>query len=138
MFDGTTASMMCFLTSRRNSSVETLSLCCVEIQPSVTPHFAQLPHQFVRHHDRQRHQLRRLVGSVPEHQPLIACPARIHAHRDIRGLALDGVQDAAGGAIETIFGVVISDLADHFPYQLRHVHISCGRDLAGHYANPRR
>ena len=31
MPDGTTASMMCFFTSRRNSSVETSALCWVEI-----------------------------------------------------------------------------------------------------------
>ncbi len=55
----------------------------------------------MRQLDRQGHQFVGFVAGITEHQALIARAARIHAHRDIGRLALNGVQNAAGLGVET-------------------------------------
>ena len=60
----------------------------------------KLAAQLVRQHDGQRHQFRRLVAGVAEHQALVAGAAGIHAHGDVGRLALDRVQHAAGLGVE--------------------------------------
>src|SRR6476646_8510511 len=49
-----------------------------------------------RQHDRERHELVGLVAGVAEHQALVAGAARVHAHRDVRRLAVDGREHGAG------------------------------------------
>ena len=102
---------------------------------AIAAHVTLLADQLVRHHDRQRHQFRRLIAGVAEHQALIARAAGIHAHGDVGGLALNGVQNAAGLGIEAHSGVGESDVRDHFARQLRHVDVGRGGDLAGHHAD---
>ena len=44
----------------------------------------------MRQHDRHGHELRRFVGRITEHKPLVSCAAGIHSHGDIAGLLVDG------------------------------------------------
>jgi len=104
-----------------------------EVERSFPADVAQAVHQFVRHHDRQRHQLRRLVAGVAKHEPLVAGAACVHAHRDIGRLRLDRVQDAARLGVESVGGVGVADAGDHPACHLRNVHIGRRRDLAGHH-----
>ena len=97
--------------------------------------FGQLAGELVRQHDRQRHQLRRFVAGVAEHQALIAGAAGIHTHGDVGRLALDGIEDAAGLAVEADSGVGVADVGDGLARELRNVDITGGRDFAGYDAN---
>ncbi len=103
--------------------------------------------QAVRQEDRQRHEGRRLVGGVAEHQALVAgalpvqlvvvalhpgLVRRVDTLRDVRGLRADGHRHAAGGAVEALLGGVVADLQDLAADQVRDVRVGLGRDLAGH------
>src|SRR3954465_2646467 len=83
-----------------------------EVQLTGTAHVTKTACQLVSHHDRQRHQLLRLVARIPEHQTLIARPAGVYAHRDIRRLRLNDVQHAARLRIEAVRGVRETDITD--------------------------
>ena len=123
--DGTTGSMMCFFTSRAQlfggnvgavlrgnhhrldalghvahvfHADLALAVGPQEVQHALAAHLGKPPHQLVRHHDGQRHQLGRFVAGVAEHQALVAGAAGIHAHGDIGRLRLDQVEHAAGVA----------------------------------------
>ena len=87
--------------------------------PAALAHAVQLPAQPVGEHDRRRHQLRRLVAGVAEHQTLVPRPLlrrllalrrpRVHALGDVRALAGDQIGD------EHLVGVkhiVVMDVAD--------------------------
>jgi hypothetical protein len=52
----------------------------------------------VRERDRQRHQLRRVVAGVAEHQPLVAGAVAIDPHRDVGALAVQRHHLAGLGA----------------------------------------
>ena len=108
-----------------------LAIGTEKIQLAGTAYFAELTNQFVRQHDRERHQFRGFIAGIAEHEALIAGAAGIDAHRNIGGLALNGVQNPAGFAIEPKCRVGITDIADHFARQARHIDISISRDFAG-------
>ncbi len=101
--------------------------------------------------DRQRHQLRRLVAGVAEHQPLIArtyiqpvaraflCLQRaVNAHRNVRRLLMDGGNDRAAVAVKTEFRPRIADLAHSIAHDLLQVNVRVRRDLAHDGNQPRR
>lgn len=102
----------------------------------------------VRHVDRERHQLGRLVAGVPEHQALVARALLVElvvldgrrtqhpllvrgvdALGDVRGLRSDGHRDAAGGAVEALLGGVVADLQDLVAHEVGDVGVGLGRDL---------
>ena len=78
--------------------------------------------KLVREHDRRRHQLRRLVRGVAEHQPLVARPLlgrllafgrpRIHALRDVGALRRNGVQDQHPVGVKDVVVMRVADVAD--------------------------
>ena len=100
----------------------------------------------VREHDRERHQLLRLVRRVAEHHPLVAradaverivvarvvlhLVRRVDAQRDVRRLLVDRDDDAAGRRVETPLRVRVADLRDPLADELRDVDVRLGRDLA--------
>jgi hypothetical protein len=65
------------------------------------PHFGQTAGQAVGQHDRHRHQFRRFVRGVAEHQPLVARAAGIDSHRDVAGLLVNGGEDRTGVVVES-------------------------------------
>ena len=82
--------------------------------------------------NRQRHVFGGLIRRIPEHHPLVASSADIHAHRDIRRLLVDRGHDAAGFAVKTIFCPGIPDLDDRIANDAVDVDIAIGRDLSDH------
>ncbi len=94
-------------------------------------HFGQAHCQLMGQHDGQGHQLCRFLAGEPHHHALVPCPARIHAHRNIGTLLIDGREHRAGLGIEAIGGIVVTNLADRLTHDLGNVHISFGGDLAG-------
>ena len=70
----------------------------------------QLGGELVRQRDWQRHQLRSLVGGVPEHHALVAGSAGVDTLRNVRRLLVDRRNDRAGVGVETIRRVRIADL----------------------------
>ena len=150
MFEGTTGSMMCFFTCARSSSVEILSSCCVETTtasmrlglPSTYSTLTWLLPSGRRKSSRLARRtslncctslcaimigsgINSLVSSqaIAEHQALVARAARVHAHGDIGRLALDGVENPAGLAVEAHGGIGVADVVNHAAHQARHVHI---------------
>ena len=91
----------------------------------------QLPAQSVREHDRQRHQGRRLAAGIPEHQPLVACPAGVDPEGDVGGLLVDGREDRGCLVIEAELGPRVPDVADGVPDDPRHIHIAARADFTG-------
>src|SRR5262249_61092061 len=89
-------------------------------------HFAA---ELVRELYRGRHQLRRLVAGVTEHQSLIARAACINPHCDVRRLRVDGNNHAAGLGVETILGPRIADLPDGLTRHLAIVDLTVRRNL---------
>ena len=89
----------------------------------------------MRQLDRQRHQLGGLVACVAEHEALVACAARIHAHRDIGRLGLDDIQDAAGLGVKTERRVVVTDVGDRLAGDRGDVDVSGGGDFTRNDAN---
>ena len=102
--------------------------------------------ELVGEHDRQRHQLRRLVGRVAEHQPLVAgadaveriVVARVVLHlergvdalRDVGRLLVERDDHAAGLGVEAVLGARVADLLDPLAHEARDVDVGLGRDLA--------
>ncbi len=94
-------------------------------------------HQPMRHRDRQRHGLRRLVARESEHQALIAGALFLveafalgDALRDVRRLRLDRGQHGAHVAVEADLGAVVADVERGLS---RDFHI-VGTRLAGYLA----
>src|SRR5206468_963856 len=75
-------------------------------------HFRQPAGQAVRHHDRERHQLGRLVTGEAEHHPRVAGAADVHALGDVGLLLVDAAHDAAGLGVEAVLGARVADLPD--------------------------
>ena len=108
----------------------------------------------VREHDRQRHQLRRLVRRVAEHHALVTgadiverivvarvvlqLVGRVDAERDVRRLRVDRHDDAARVRIEAERGVRVADAANRFAHQIGDVDVGGRGYLAGHNHEPRR
>ena len=98
----------------------------------------------VREHDRQRHQLFRLVRRVAEHHPLVAradavervvvaalrLERRVDALRDVGRLLVDRDEHAAGLGVESVLRTRVADLADALAHDARNVDVRLGRDLA--------
>ena len=96
----------------------------------------------VRHHledlvrvvDRRRHQLRRLAAGIAEHDALVAgalvlVAGRIDALRDVARL---GVQkDLDVGLLPVEAGLLVADVADRQPRDMRHVILGDGGGPAG-------
>jgi hypothetical protein len=97
--------------------------------------FGKPPRQSVSQHDRQRHQFRRFIAGVTEHETLIAGSSGIHAHGDIRRLALNGIQHAAGLAIKAKVRVGVTHLFDRLPRNSGNIDITGSRDLPGYDTN---
>ena len=85
----------------------------------------------MRQHDGQRHQLLGLVAGETKHQPLVAGAARVDAHRDVRGLAVNRRQHGAGLGIEAVLAARVPDLRDRRPHDVLVIDHGRGRDLAG-------
>ena len=101
------------------------------------PHFGMPQHQAMRQVDRRRHEGGRFPAGVAEHHSLVAgaqrlALARVHTPADIGRLLPDGVQDAAGRAVEAQFRVVVADVPDQPPHQRLEIHPGRCGDLAGH------
>ena len=112
-------------TSRRRSSVEMESECCVERTTAE-----------MRQRDGQGHELGRLVAREAEHEALIACtlllfPALIDAHGDVRRLPIDAGQDRAGGPIKAHLAAVEADVPDRLARDRRIIDLGSGRDFPG-------
>lgn len=101
----------------------------------------------MREVDRERHQLRRLVAGVAEHQALVAgaLPVQlvvialdavlvrgVDALGNVRGLRADGHRDAAGSAVEALLGRVVPDVQDLVADEVGDVGVRLRRHLAGH------
>src|SRR5579871_3389135 len=110
----------------------TLAVGPQEVENALPADLGELPHQFVRHHDGQRHQLRSFVAGVPEHQPLVSSTAGIHTHGNVGRLRLDEVVDNASMADEPVTGIVVADVLDGAASDTLDVHVSIGGDLSGH------
>ena len=95
--------------------------------------------------DRQRHQLGGLAAGEPEHHPLVAgaelegrrcvvadLERRVDPLRDVRRLALDRDERAAGLVVESVVGPGIADVADGVADDRLEVDVGVGRDLAEH------
>ena len=116
-----------------------------ERQPAVAPHFALPLHQAVRVVDRKRHQRRRFVARVAEHEALVAgalvqiiVGRAIHALRDVGRLPAVADHHGATVGIEPQFRIVVADRADHLPRDAAIIDVGLGRDLAGHHDEPGR
>ena len=70
------------------------------VQAPLAADVRQRPHEVVRQHERQRHQLRRLVAGVPEHQPLVARAAGVDPHRDVGRLPVQRREHGARVGVE--------------------------------------
>ena len=99
------------------------------------PDLAQLPHQLVRQHDRQRHQLFTLVAGVAEHQALVSGAAGIDPHGDIRRLGLHHIEHAASLCVEAHTGVGKANIGDYLTGNLRNVKDGGSGDLSRHDAD---
>ena len=100
----------------------------------------------VRERDRQRHQLRRLVGRVADHEPLVAgadpvegssspgscctSKARVDAAGDVGRLLVERDDHGAGLGVEPVLGAGVADRRDPLAHEPRDVDVRAGRDLA--------
>jgi len=103
-----------------------------------TAQILEPPHDAVREHDRQRHQLGRLIGGVAEHDPLVARPllqrvGTVDSLGDVRRLLIDGGDDPARLPLEVVVGVLVADVADRLADHARDVHVGVGVDLPGNH-----
>jgi hypothetical protein len=84
----------------------------------------------------QGEQLRCLVGGISEHDTLITSTELLKSLLvvktlcDIGGLLLDGDQHVAGLVIETLLGIIITNVLDRISDDLLVIQTSLGRDLA--------
>ena len=116
-------------------------------QRAVFAHLGKAFCQLMGKRNRQRHKLGRFVAGKAEDETLVAgsdiefighfavfgFKAFIDAHGNIRRLAVDGMNDAAGIAIEAVFGAVIADLTHGIAHDLLNINISGCGDFAGNH-----
>ena len=98
---------------------------------SVAPRARKALGQLVGEHDRERHQLLGFRARVAEHQPLVAGAARVHPHRDVGGLAVDGRDDRTGVGVEAELAARVPDVGDRLAHHVLVVDDGVRRDLAG-------
>ena len=111
----------------------------VGTQPRQAPVFSQfrLPlHQAVGIVNRHRHQLRRLVAGVAEHEPLIARPlihflflGAVDPLGDVGRLLVESSQHCASSGIETNVGTGVTNALDGFARDHIVIHRSMGGDF---------
>src|SRR6185503_21121979 len=89
--------------------------------------------ELMRELQRERHELRRFVRRVPEHDALVAGAARVDAHGDVAGLFADELDDLHAVGVERLGGVRIADLADGAPRDGLILDVCIGTDLAGEH-----
>ena len=96
--------------------------------------------ELVRERDRQRHELRRLVAGVAEHQALVAralvevqAAALIDALRDIGRLRVVGDEHGTTLVVDAVVGVVVADALDGVARHLDVVHMRVGGDFTGQH-----
>ena len=94
----------------------------------------------MRQVDRQRHELRRLVAGVAEHQALVAGALvqrivlrLVYALLDVGRLLVVGHQHGAAFVVDAELGVVVADALDGVARDLLEIHRRSGGDLAGHH-----
>jgi hypothetical protein len=102
---------------------------------AITARGSQRSVEFMCKHDSERHIFGRLVGSIAEHDALIASTeilkrAVVEALCDIGGLLLDRDEDVARLVVETLGRVVVSDVLDRVADHLLVVELRFGADLA--------
>ena len=100
----------------------------------------QLPAQFVRVHDRRRHQFRRLVAGEAEHQPLVTGALLrggfagrglgIDALRNVRALRGQIVVDEHAVGVKHIIIIHVADPTDGIAHDLLYIELGLGRDFA--------
>ena len=112
------------------------------------PHLGEALRDLVREHDRERHQLRRLVRRVAEHEALVAgadavervvvaglrplLEGVVDALGDVGRLLVERDDDAAGLGVEPVLRAGVADRGDPLADEPRDVDVGLGRDLAGH------
>ena len=113
-------------------------------QGAALAHLGQLAGQLVGQVDRHGHELGGLVAGIAEHHALVAGADQVDlvlvaflgfegladAHIDIRALAGNGREHAAGIAIEALLAAVVADLLDHSADEFVKVDEGVGGDLA--------
>ena len=109
-----------------------------EIKHAGLADVGQTGDQLVRQQDRHRHQFGGLVAGKAEHEPLVAGALLLehplafrHALGDIGRLLVDGGENRTGFPVESHRGVVVADLADGLPDDLRVIDDGVGGYLAG-------
>ena len=109
-------------------------------QAPVLAHFALPLDQPVRVVDRERHQRRRLVARIAEHQALVAgtliqvfVRRVVDAARDVGRLPAVADHHRAAVGVEAQFGVVVADPADRVPRDARVVVLHRRGDFAAHH-----
>ena len=115
----------------------------VRAQPgeaAVAAHFGLALDQAVREVDRHRHQARRLVAGVAEHQALVAgalveveALAFVDALRDVARLLAVGDDHGAAVGVEADLRIGVADALDGLARDVLEVDLRVGRDLAGEH-----
>ena len=108
-------------------------------QAAILADFRLSLHQPMRVIDGERHQLRRFVAGIAEHQALVAgalleveALAFVDALSDVGRLLVISDQNAAATIIDAVIGVVVADPLDRVARRLLVVDVLRGRrDLAG-------
>ena len=82
------------------------------------------------------HQHVGLIGSVAEHQALVAGAllvllAVVHPHGYVVGLLADGVQHRAGCAVKAHVGAVVANIENDLAHHVLQVDVGLGGHLAG-------
>jgi hypothetical protein len=111
----------------------------VRTQPRQTAVLAQMGltlDQTVRQVDRKRHQHRRFVAGVAEHEALVAgaliqviVAGAVDALRDVRALLVVGDQHGAALVVDAVFGVVVADALDCIARDMDVVDVGGRRDF---------
>ena len=97
----------------------------------ILPHLRKPHRKLVRQRNRSRHQLLRLITSIPKHHSLVAGAAGVYSHGDIARLFVDGGDYGAGIAVETVEGVVVSDGLDGAADYVLKIDVGFRRDFSG-------
>ena len=117
-------------------------------QGAVLAYFGEAFCQAVRQEDGHGHERGSFVAGVAEHHALVAgthlgvlvfrlamllFPAGVDAAGDVGGLLGDGIEHAAGVAVEAVLGAVVADAAHDLAGDLGDVHPGFGADFAGNH-----
>src|SRR5208283_1271493 len=93
--------------------------------------FGEALRQAVGQLDGHGHQFFGFVAGEAEHEALVAGTPGVHAHGDVRRLALDGAHHRAGVRVKTEERIVVADLLDRFANKLVVVHVRGGGNFSG-------